>query len=277
MEGSRLSDAFKSNLALRTVSGALLGALVLSSLYVGGWYWKLVVSVIAMGSLWEFYSLLSSRYTMSKAMGLAAGLMMLWVASMGLSLSSILAVISLLAFLVLFVEVLRRQGTGQSDALANIGGTLAGVAYVILPWCFLILLREQTWGRLFVLTIFMCTWFCDITAYFVGSMWGKYPLCDKVSGKKTWEGFAGGVLGSLFGSSLLALVFEFPPLPLLLLGLLCGFMGQLGDLGESVLKREAGVKDSGSLIPGHGGLLDRFDSILVNSSLAFIIFEVIGR
>ncbi|MCX7829103.1 MAG: phosphatidate cytidylyltransferase [Thermanaerothrix sp.] len=277
MEGSRVSDAFRSNLALRTASGVVLGLLVLSSLYAGGWYWKLVVSVIAMGSLWEFYSLLSSRYTMSKAMGLAAGLMMLWVASMGLSLSSVLAVISLLAFMVLFVEVLRRQSTGQSDALANIGGTLAGVAYVILPWCFLILLREQTWGRLFVLTIFMCTWFCDVTAYFVGSMWGKYPLCDKVSGKKTWEGFGGGVLGSLFASSLLALIFEFPPLPLLLLGLLCGFMGQLGDLGESVLKREAGVKDSGSLIPGHGGLLDRFDSILVNSSLAFIIFEVLGR
>jgi phosphatidate cytidylyltransferase len=98
-----------------------------------------------------------------------------------------------------------------------------------------------------------------------------------VSAKKTWEGFGGGVLGSVFASSLVALIFEFPPLPLLLLGLLCGFAGQLGDLGESVLKREAGVKDSGSLIPGHGGFLDRFDSILVNSSLAFIIFEVLGR
>jgi phosphatidate cytidylyltransferase len=63
---------------------------------------------------------------------------------------------------------------------------------------------------------------------------------------------------------------------MLLLGLLCGVAGQLGDLGESILKREAGVKDSGSLIPGHGGFLDRFDSILINASLAFLIFEVLA-
>ena len=65
-------------------------------------------------------------------------------------------------------------------------------------------------------------------------------------------------------------------MPLLLLGLLCGVAGQLGDLGESVLKREAGVKDTGNIIPGHGGMLDRFDSILVNSTLAFVIFELVG-
>ena len=85
------------------------------------------------------------------------------------------------------------------------------------------------------------------------------------------------MVGSLLCAGVLAFWFEFPPLPLILLGLLCGVAGQMGDLGESVLKREAGVKDSGSLIPGHGGMLDRFDSILVNASLAFLIFEVIGR
>jgi len=73
----------------------------------------------------------------------------------------------------------------------------------------------------------------------------------------------------------LAFAWQFPPFPLLLLGLLCGLAGQIGDLGESLLKREAGVKDAGKLIPGHGGMLDRFDSILVNATLAFLIFEVI--
>ena len=101
-----------------------------------------------------------------------------------------------------------------------------------------------------------------------------------MSPHKTWEGFAGGAAASLMCGGLLALIFSlifsFPPLPLLLLGLLCGVAGQLGDLGESVLKREAGVKDTGNIIPGHGGMLDRFDSILVNGTLAFVIFELVG-
>lgn len=112
-------------------------------------------------------------------------------------------------------------------------------------------------------------------AYLVGVRWGRTPFCSEVSPKKSWEGFLGGLTGSLFCSGILAFLWEFPPLPLLLLGVLCGTAGQLGDLAESILKREANIKDSGSLIPGHGGMLDRFDSILLNSSLAFLIFEVI--
>jgi phosphatidate cytidylyltransferase len=126
------------------------------------------------------------------------------------------------------------------------------------------------------MTLFLCTWSCDVAAFLTGKRFGANLLCESVSPKKTWEGFGGGVAGSLACSALLALLFRFPPLPMLLLGLLCGVAGQLGDLGESILKREAGVKDSGSLIPGHGGFLDRFDSILINASLAFLIFEVLA-
>lgn len=272
-----LDESFRGQLILRSVSGVFIVAVVLGALFAGGWFWIAVASAVALLSLWEFYSLLSTRYRLSRGLGMAAGGILLWSAAVDLSLSALLAVLSLLAFLVLFVEILRRQTTEDSYALWNMGGTLAGVAYVVLPWSFLILIRAQTWGHLFLLTLFLCTWSCDVTAYLVGSRWGRTPLCDRVSAKKTWEGFGGGVVGSLLCAGVLAFWFEFPPLPLILLGLLCGVAGQMGDLGESVLKREAGVKDSGSLIPGHGGMLDRFDSILVNASLAFLIFEVIGR
>lgn len=272
-----LDESFRGQLILRSVSGAFIVAVVLGALFAGGWFWIAVASAVALLSLWEFYSLLSTRYRLSRGLGMAAGGILLWSAAVDLSLSALLAVLSLLAFLVLFVEILRRQTTEDSYALWNMGGTLAGVAYVVLPWSFLILIRAQTWGHLFLLTLFLCTWSCDVMAYLVGSRWGRTPLCDRVSAKKTWEGFGGGVVGSLLCAGVLAFWFEFPPLPLILLGLLCGVAGQMGDLGESVLKREAGVKDSGSLIPGHGGMLDRFDSILVNASLAFLIFEVIGR
>ena len=193
-----------------------------------------------------------------------------------MSLTSILCAISLIVFISLFFEVMRRQMSGESFALQNMGATIVGIAYVILPWSFMIIIRTRELGAMFLITLFFCTWSCDVAAYFVGSNLGRNLLCEKVSPKKTWEGFIGGAAASFLCGGILALIFSFPPVPLLLMGLLCGIAGQLGDLGESVLKREAGVKDTGSIIPGHGGLLDRFDSILVNATLAFLIFEIIG-
>jgi phosphatidate cytidylyltransferase len=156
------------------------------------------------------------------------------------------------------------------------GGTLSGLVYIILPWSFLILLRSHPHGAQYLLTIFFCTWSCDVVAYLVGSTFGESPLCDKVSPAKSWEGFWGGIAASVICVSVLIVLFEMAPFPLVLLGTLCGVAGQLGDLAESVLKREAKVKDAGSLIPGHGGFLDRFDSILINATLTFFIIEVIS-
>lgn len=109
-----------------------------------------------------------------------------------------------------------------------------------------------------------------------GRLMGRTPFAFRVSPNKSWEGFWFGLMSSIACGALLPLVLEFPPMPLFLIGILCGVAGQIGDLGESVLKREAGVKDSGNVIPGHGGFLDRFDSILINAALSFFIFEVIS-
>ena len=116
-----------------------------------------------------------------------------------------------------------------------------------------------------------------MAAYLIGSRWGKNRLCVNISPNKTWEGFAGGFSASLLASVLLALLIDIPPMPFLYVGVICGFAGQLGDLAESVIKRESWVKDSGGLIPGHGGVLDRFDSTLINGLLVYILFGVILR
>ena len=208
---------------------------------------------------------------------MGSAVFILFGTSFGLmDLTAILCSISAIAFIALFLEVMRRQVSSESDALASVGATVGGIAYIVLPWTFMMLIRAREHGAMFLLTLFFCTWCCDVAAYFTGSHFGKTPLCSQVSPHKTWEGFAGGAAASFMCGGLLALIFSFPPLPLLLLGLLCGVAGQLGDLGESVLKREAGVKDTGNIIPGHGGMLDRFDSILVNGTLAFVIFELVG-
>jgi phosphatidate cytidylyltransferase len=264
------------DLPLRALSSIFIVLILIGGILIGGAVWSIVVFIIAMLSLWEYYRLLHTCHDISPWLILLSGAFILLGASLDMSLSAMLCSISMVVFISLFMEVTRRQVTSESFALVNMGATIAGIAYVVLPWSFMILIRSRDLGMLFLITLFCCTWSCDVAAYFVGSHLGRHLLCDKVSPHKTWEGFFGGAAASLLCGGVLALVFSFPPLPLLLMGLLCGVAGQLGDLGESVLKREAGVKDTSNIIPGHGGFLDRFDSILVNGTLAFVIFELIG-
>jgi phosphatidate cytidylyltransferase len=260
----------------RVFGSVIVGVCIIGGILLGGAAWNLVASISALCSLWEMYNLLSSKYRLSRGWGLAGALFMLVTVSMGFSFALTLSILASVSFLVLFTEVIRRESSGQSFALWNVGGTISGLVYIVLPWSFMILIRAQGMGQIILLTIFFCTWSCDVAAYAIGSRFGQTPFCAKVSPKKSWEGFWAGVLASTFCGSAVAWFFEFPPMPLLMLGLLCGVAGQLGDLCESVLKREARVKDSGAAIPGHGGFLDRFDSILINSALAFLIIEVIG-
>ncbi|HAJ94246.1 MAG TPA: phosphatidate cytidylyltransferase [Synergistaceae bacterium] len=264
------------DLPLRAFSSIFIVLIILGGILKGGPVWNAIVFVVAMISLWEFYKLLSAKHDISPWLIMVSGAFILIGASSEMSLTAILCSISSIVFVALFLEIIRRQVSAESFALENMGATIVGIAYVILPWSFMILIRSRELGSLFLIILFLCTWSCDVAAYIVGSRLGRNLMCEKISPKKTWEGFFGGAAASLLCGGLLAVIFSFPPLPLLLMGLLCGVAGQLGDLGESVLKREAGVKDTGSLIPGHGGLLDRFDSILVNGTLAFVIFELIG-
>jgi phosphatidate cytidylyltransferase len=268
----KMTDAY-----MRVAGGAGVALCVIAGILADHeWVWGVMASCIALGSLWELYRLLYTKYRLSRGWGLSGGFLMLASVTRGLSYAVTLSIMAMTALLVLFTEVVRRQTTGHSYALWNVGGTISGLVYIILPWSFLILLRSHPHGRQYLLTIFFCTWSCDVGAYLVGSFLGESPLCEKVSPSKTWEGFLGGLLASVACGVILPMIFEVAPLPLALLGALCGVAGQLGDLAESVLKREAKVKDAGSLIPGHGGFLDRFDSILVNATLTFFIIEVIG-
>lgn len=264
------------DLMLRSFSSVFIFLIIVGSIIAGGFVWNLLAITIAMLSLFEFYKLLLAKFDVSPWLIMIVGFVMLFLTAVDADSTIMLLCVSLVAFIALFLEVLRRQVGGTSFALINIGVTVSGIAYVVLPWSFMMMIRSRELGLMMLITIFFCTWSCDVAAYLTGRRFGRTPLCDQVSPNKTWEGFIGGVAASLLCSCLLALLFYFPPLSLLLIGLLCGIAGQIGDLGESVLKREAGVKDSGWIIPGHGGLLDRFDSILVNSTLTFLVFELIG-
>jgi phosphatidate cytidylyltransferase len=134
-------------------------------------------------------------------------------------------------------------------------------------------------GLAWLLIVLLATWLGDTAAYLVGRSWGKRPLLPRVSPKKTVEGALGGLAGSALVGGIGVVVFGLGlPAPLgASVGFALGAVGQVGDLAESLLKRQAGVKDSGALIPGHGGMLDRVDALLFALTLGWMIAPLVDR
>lgn len=123
-----------------------------------------------------------------------------------------------------------------------------------------------------LLAVLLATWACDIGAYLVGCRWGRTPFAPSISPKKSWEGAVGGFAGAVVIGFVVGSLDAHPGMGALF-GAVCGTVGPLGDLVQSRLKRRAGAKDSGTLFPGHGGVLDRFDSFLVNAPICWLLAE----
>jgi phosphatidate cytidylyltransferase len=203
--------------------------------------------------------------------------------------------------LLLATELFRNKG----PALLNIAATVFGAVYVSFFFGSLIGIRElfvpvdfpvyahfsiagfsvseevaatiYRWGGWTVVVLFVSIWLCDSAAYFAGRAFGRHKLFERVSPNKTWEGAIAGFVFAV-GAFVLGRALLLPYLTLsqaVLCGVLVGVFGQLGDLAESLLKRDAGVKDSSRLIPGHGGILDRFDSVLFVSPLLFFYLDFV--
>lgn len=262
-------------LQLRTVSSLVIAAVVIAGIYFGGWAWLAISLALALLSLSEYYRMLSKRMKLSRGIGYICALAVMLSSAEGVQPVSITMTLSLSAYVIFMIEMMRRQVTGQSFAVNNVGGILSGVVFIVVPWTCIVLLRRLPTGSLVLFTLFACTWGCDVMAYFVGSRWGRSSLCEYISPRKTVEGFIGGAMGSLLTCALVIFLMEQPPYPLFIIGVICGIAGQLGDLAESLVKRELGEKDSGGLIPGHGGVLDRFDSILLNGLLTYLVFGLL--
>jgi phosphatidate cytidylyltransferase len=156
--------------------------------------------------------------------------------------------------------------------------TLVPVVFVGLPFAFVVGLRAVpgTDGPDLLLLAMLCVTLSDTAAFYVGSAFGRHRMAPLISPKKSWEGAAGGVFGSIV-AALVAHAWFYQRLPIthaLVLGVLLCAAGILGDLAESMLKRSAGVKDSSSLLPGHGGVLDRVDSLLVAAPVLYYYWRV---
>lgn len=171
--------------------------------------------------------------------------------------------------IILFLNLIAAVALYPKYSLLDAVVTLAGTLYVGLL-SYLYLLRTLPDGWIWLIFMLAGTWTSDTFAYFVGRAFGKRRVAPVLSPKKTLEGMLGGILGSLTAGYAFALIYPFlPVMKTLILGFLIGLAAFVGDLMESALKRQTGVKDAGNLIPGHGGVLDRFDSALFTAPLVY--------
>jgi phosphatidate cytidylyltransferase len=188
------------------------------------------------------------------------------------------AIVSAVVVLLFIVGLFRKYD--RELAAQGIAFTLLGVFYVGWLLSYVLLLRLLIDGHYYVFYIFGVVWLGDAAALVVGTLMGQHKLAPAISPRKTIEGAVGGLLGSLCGAILggLWLLPHFSLSHCLATGCMLAVLGQLGDFSESLLKRSAGVKDSGGLIPGHGGILDKVDGILFGApALYYYILYVMGQ
>lgn len=268
----------KSSLVSRLIVAAWGIPLLLGSTYFGGWWFTGLISVVSIMALLEFYKLQEANGIKPlRALGIFSAIVILlgWIANyqiIGWLLMMILIVH------LMFALLLQRQ---FQDAFYGFLGVcyvplLAGSFIFIRAIGFDDLEADFDYGRWLAFAVWGSIWICDTAAYFGGSKFGKTLLAPKVSPKKTVEGFIFG----LFGALLFGVAMYFLNLISLdeglAIGIIAGTFGQIGDLAESKIKRDANVKDSGTLLPGHGGILDRFDSLLFTAPI-FALYLMVAE
>jgi phosphatidate cytidylyltransferase len=264
----------------RVISGVLLGLAAIVIIWYGGALYLGLNLLLGLLALNEFYRMQRALrpITLIGFVGLFGVLWAAWswsaVAAIGMFAATIL-----LAFAVTAFPAPRR------DVTARLAVTLLGVAYLGLGFGFLLALRRYHEGSVFALhtfhtlhegreltlTVVFGTWASDTVSYFAGRLFGATPMVPRLSPHKTWEGFVGGVIGTLVVVEFISLYTFVSPLKALLLGAVIAVAAPLGDLFESLLKRDAEVKDAGHFFPGHGGILDRFDSLLFASVASYFV------
>jgi len=254
----------------RFITGLIGAILVLFICYFGSIYIVAGIGLLSILGAYEYCRLMENKnyhppYSLTIGGTIAATLLVAY------GFTGYLPIFILGLFLLFFIYKLIRH-TSWSEFLIS----YIGVLYVGLGFGYLILLRLSALDFRYILLAFLITWSTDTGAYFIGCHFGRHKLAPKISPKKTIEGSFGGLLVTLVAGYIYSLIFfDISISTLLLFLVLSSCVAQVGDLIESAIKRWAGVKDSGKLLPGHGGVLDRFDSILVVAPLVYFLFRFI--
>lgn len=248
------------------------------AIYQGDWIFTSLVAVFLGGAAWEYQVMFQSRGLKPARGLLLAGVLVILVDRNANGFTNSAWLISLLVLASLTYHLMMYE-RGSDQAGTEFSLTLTGILYIGWIGAYLVSLRNLPGGLWWMLLVLPSVWLADMAAYFVGKGMGKRKLAPRLSPKKTWEGYIGGVLfGTLLTIGLAALLQGFAgpgvgitPLRGLWVGLVMSSLPTLGDLGESMIKRQLGYKDSSNLLPGHGGFFDRIDSWLWAAVLGYYL------
>ena len=280
----------KKNLMTRTLSGAVLAVVFFGAIYCSQWSFGVLMLAMVIGCQREFYRMCRAagsepQQFAGTVLGAALAVMAFVIFMQFGSQSAVDAVVGktvyalglymlLLVPTVFICEMVRNRPT----PIANVAATFAGVMYVAVPISLLffvpLLLGGGEWNPWMMLAYVVIVWSNDIFAYLVGCAIGRHRMCERISPKKSWEGFFGGVAGAIGIGVLAGWLLGGD---LLLWGGLAAVIavtGVAGDFVESMFKRSVDMKDSGSMLPGHGGWLDRFDAMLISAPFVFVYLLV---
>lgn len=243
-----------------------------------------------LGILIAFVSLLGTRefYHFVKVKGcspfcLFGYLMALFFCACGVFWPYLASPTQITIFLILgsFLLGIYNYNPKNNHSLLRISTTVLGVLYIALPLSLLLYIWQLPRGGYYLFWLIGVTWFCDTGAYAVGTIFGKHKLCPAISPNKTIEGAIGGILFSLITAIIITWIFDhyyvtrlFSPMLNLVYAFCIAIITQLGDLAESILKREVGLKDSGNTYTGHGGILDIIDSLLFTGPALYLIMKI---
>lgn len=267
------------NFIQRTLFGAIFAIVLLAGIILHpiGFY-VVFLSITLLGCL-EFYKLIQKTNSSPQIIPglICAGL--LFTACFIDAQNSFTGIFLLLALSIVAIPIIELYRK-KENPFVNISFTILGLAYVALPFSLLSYITfpfsDQRYHSELLLGLFLMIWANDTGAYLVGVNFGKHRLFERISPKKSWEGSFGGAIATLLLAWICSIYCtDLTIIEWLIFGILVVLFGSLGDLVESLLKRSINIKDSGNILPGHGGILDRFDAILLVSPVVFVFLQII--